>query len=208
MLHHRHFYMIRHGQSEHNANKLMAGHIDTPLTQTGRDQAAHIRDLIPILPHRPTHIIHSPLTRAKNTAEILNQDLQCPMIADKNLKELHMGNWENQSVDLYIDRFLNFENPENGETFDDFQRRITHAIATQINQLPHPAIPVIVSHGGVMRAFFKQYHKTVKRIGNCRLYEFRPQNQNTDHPFPWDIFEHYQDSTGEIISQKADDLFL
>ncbi|MBX2833542.1 MAG: histidine phosphatase family protein, partial [Micavibrio sp.] len=28
----KHFYMIRHGQSEANAAKILAGHTDSPLT--------------------------------------------------------------------------------------------------------------------------------------------------------------------------------
>ena len=68
----KHFYMIRHGQTEANAAQIMAGSIDSPLTALGRQQAKNVHDILENLEIKPKTIIHSHLSRAKETAEILN----------------------------------------------------------------------------------------------------------------------------------------
>lgn len=193
-----HFYMIRHGQSDHNAKGLMAGSIDTPLTDLGRSQAAIVRDLMPSLKNRPTHIIHSPLSRAADTAVIINETLNIPMISHDDLRELNMGSWEGQSVETYLPSFLDFKDPTGGETFNAFQNRVHYAILSNTQSLPTGSIPLIVSHGGVMRAFLKFYDLVTKRIGNCCLYEFMPIPTDA---LPWTIYEHQQD-----LSKIAGDL--
>jgi broad specificity phosphatase PhoE len=69
-------YFIRHGQSELNKRKILAGHTDTPLTVTGRQQAkaagqgAHELAI--------DCVLSSPLRRAHETAHIIAEQIAFP----------------------------------------------------------------------------------------------------------------------------------
>ena len=87
------FYMIRHGQTEANAAQRMAGWLDSPLTDLGRQQADHARKKVEALEDKPQIIVHSQLSRARETAAIINANLNLPMIEDEDYAEMHAGDW-------------------------------------------------------------------------------------------------------------------
>jgi broad specificity phosphatase PhoE len=59
--------LVRHGQTAANAQRLLLGRADPPLTDAGRRQAAALAAALP----RPTRIVSSPLQRALQTAEVI-----------------------------------------------------------------------------------------------------------------------------------------
>lgn len=61
----RHFYMIRHGETEANAAQIMAGSMDTPLTENGITQAKEAAKIVEALNIKPQAIVHSHLSRAR-----------------------------------------------------------------------------------------------------------------------------------------------
>jgi probable phosphoglycerate mutase len=74
-LHSRTLFVIRHGECEHNAARLAAGHGDTPLTTRGRAQAVRAGKTLAELasPLQPLEFIASPLHRACNTMELIRE---------------------------------------------------------------------------------------------------------------------------------------
>ncbi len=88
-------FILRHGQTEWNKEGRMQGHLDSPLTETGRQQAAQQRDLLAKteLPEGVSFWV-SPQPRARSTAEIALDGLcQAPNV-DPRLREIHMGTWD------------------------------------------------------------------------------------------------------------------
>ena len=64
-------FLCRHGQDEDNANSLLNGHRDRPLTALGREQAEQVTERIQ---SKSIDIIYtSPLQRARVTAETIAQ---------------------------------------------------------------------------------------------------------------------------------------
>lgn len=59
--------LVRHGQVAANAEGLLLGRSDPPLTITGHRQACALATQLP----RPTRIVSSPLIRARQTAAVL-----------------------------------------------------------------------------------------------------------------------------------------
>lgn len=57
-------YLVRHGQNEDNANGVLNGHRDLPLTDLGRTQAMESARLILNLDLRFDVVYSSPLSRA------------------------------------------------------------------------------------------------------------------------------------------------
>lgn len=184
------FYMIRHGQTEHNAARLMAGSIDSPLTQHGRGQAKSVQDVIMKLQDKPEVIVHSHLSRARDTASIINEVLNVPMHEDPDIAEHFCGDWEGVPYEQCDSLLTGWETPPNGECFDDFCARIKRS---KINALSnHSALPLIVCHGGVFRGFGRLYGLNTPGVfKNCHLYEFEPSDE-TPH-FPWKVWSYGMD---------------
>ncbi len=89
-------YLVRHGETQWNAERRIQGQSDSPLTAHGERQAgrwASARTL------GITHIITSDLGRTRRTAEIIAEACGCSVIADARLRELDMGVLEKRHID-------------------------------------------------------------------------------------------------------------
>ncbi len=179
------FYIIRHGQSVANAQSIFAGHLDSPLTDLGRAQAAIARDIIRDLDIKPTRLVSSTLSRAYETASIINEVLGLTHETRDDLKEMFVGDWESAPFEPYRERFFAGENPPKGETHDDFTKRAGQAVG-DILKGPAP-IPLIVCHGGIIFKLGKLYGHTLGHVDNAILYRFDPQTETS--AFPWTITE-------------------
>ena len=193
----KHFYMIRHGETTANKARKMAGSLDSPLTDFGREQAAHVQNIVADLEIKPKAIVHSNLSRARDTASIINQALNVPMHEEADLAELHAGDWEGVPYDECQDLLTGWPDPPNGETFSEFCARIKNGKTKALNQHDTPVL--IVSHGGVFRAFGGIYGlKTPGIFRNCHLYEFQPDPSNDI--FPWKVWSYDYESTVERVA--------
>ena len=64
-------FLARHGQNEDNANGILNGHRDLPLTEIGIAQAHEVADKIKEAGLSFDVVLSSPLSRALKTAEII-----------------------------------------------------------------------------------------------------------------------------------------
>lgn len=192
----KHFYMIRHGQTEANLNRIMAGSLDSPLTALGRQQADEARIIIEQLEVKPTRIIHSNLSRARDTAHIINTNLGLPMDEDPDIAEIHVGELEGAPWEAcqFFDEFID---PPSGETFPQFFQRIQRAKKRALENNPGPVL--IVCHGGVFRALWKMYGHNMAGVRNCHLHEFMPLPERKTFPF----LSHVYDYDGKLVRSEA-----
>lgn len=97
-------YLLRHGQTEFNAERRIQGRCDSPLTALGRAQARGFGELLAdqLGPDNHIPIISSPLGRAVETAGIVREHsgLQSPLQTDARLQEIGCGSWEKRSRDM------------------------------------------------------------------------------------------------------------
>lgn len=106
---HSHFILIRHGESQGNAQGIIQGQVDMPLNQTGRLQARSaaltLAESIQGLPGtKPALLIHSTLSRARETADIISTVLDELKIGHQRraadlLQEVHTGIFSGRRVD-------------------------------------------------------------------------------------------------------------
>lgn len=83
--------LLRHGQSEWNADGRWQGQADPALTDLGRLQAAHASRSLGVV----DVIAASDLQRAAETAAIIAGELGVgPVVLDPDLRERHAGEWE------------------------------------------------------------------------------------------------------------------
>lgn len=197
MIPQKHFYMIRHGETEANLNQIMAGSLDSPLTDMGRHQAEQARILVEQLVDKPLKIIHSPLSRALDTAAIINKNLQLPMLADPDLAEIHVGELEGATYEECLDMWDNWTDPPGGETHNEFFDRVRRAKNRALSQ-PGPVL--LVCHGGVFRALWKMHGINMAGVRNAHLHEFHPLPEKKK--FPWQV--HVYDYAEDIIRSPAD----
>jgi len=87
-------YFVRHGQTNHNVNKLLAGRCDIPLNEKGIEQANEIT--IKTKNIKLDIIFCSPLIRAKQTCDIINKEHNAEVIVRDELIERDFGIYESK----------------------------------------------------------------------------------------------------------------
>lgn len=85
-------YLVRHGETEANAAGLLLGHLESPLTDKGRSQAAALRPLL----GSPVRLVSSPLGRARASAEALG--LGIPVEVDDRWIEIEYGEYDGRAL--------------------------------------------------------------------------------------------------------------
>ncbi len=89
-------YLVRHGQSEGNLRELWYGSSDLPLTELGRHQARQAGEKLREVDLPVCYV--SPLSRARDTAQLVLEGRAVPMVIEPDLREQHMGQFEPLSV--------------------------------------------------------------------------------------------------------------
>ncbi len=200
----KHFYMMRHGQTEANASEIMAGSTDSPLTEFGREQAQTAQKVIQKIAPLPVKIFHSHLSRARDTAAIINEVLNAPMIEDPDLAEICAGDMEGRPWSECTGIFDGWVQTPGGEHPDDFFIRVKRAKKRALNETPDGS-PLIVCHGGVMRGFGAIYGADAPALfRNAHLYEFTP---STDKNFPWQVFDYEICSKDNIVKKNISHMY-
>lgn len=91
--------LVRHGQTAHNHEGRLQGHADTPLDDTGHEQARRLAAHLLGLGIRAPTLHSSDLRRAHATAEALHRELGGTLHTFTDLREIFMGDWEGQRLD-------------------------------------------------------------------------------------------------------------
>jgi broad specificity phosphatase PhoE len=171
---------LRHGESVANREGIVQGHLDSPLSDLGREQAEVLASAWAVEPLRPNLIIASPLMRASETASILSTRLGVPIELDPQWKERHLG----QAQGIRVLDFLGASRRrparppfaaayEDGEGTWDLYLRAAAAVRSVIRRPPGRYL--IVSHGGILNAAFRAIlglapapgHAPRFDLGNC-----------------------------------------
>lgn len=134
------FYFLRHGETAGNAAKTFQP-IDEPLNARGHEQA---RAAAAVLRHVEfTHIVASDQARAWLTAGKVAAAARRVVHAEPLLRERFFGDLIG-TPNLGIDWAAH---PPGGETLDEF---IERAVAGLMGAASGGAVPLVVSHGGVL----------------------------------------------------------
>lgn len=137
------FCLIRHGETTANADAIIAGVTDVPLTALGRDQA---RALSEISWSEEIAVYASPLSRAQQTAQLA---FPCRRIQlHSGLHERDWGVFEGRPLD---DQPPREDTPDQGESWNDMLMRV-HTSITEICATSEASLPVLVCHSGIIRA--------------------------------------------------------
>ncbi|MFN2273479.1 MAG: histidine phosphatase family protein [Anaerolineales bacterium] len=154
------FTFLRHGLSVGNKNDIVQGQMDFPLSEEGIHQARQLASHWFARKVTFDLIISSPLTRARRTAEILQQSLSCPIEFDDRWKERLSGIAQGISYEqidqLFGDRpFPSSHDPifDQGESEWDLFMRAAASVQDLVRR-PQGSY-LIVAHGAVLSAAFR-----------------------------------------------------
>jgi len=145
--------LVRHGETDWNAQKRLQGQTDIPLNDAGRDQARVAARELERLAHDGGAwdlLVSSPLGRAMETAAIIGARLGLEAIAPvHDLQERHFGEGEGQVVEgmdpVEVQRLLDTAEPDDAVT-----ARALEALR-DIVAAHRGADIVVVAHGTLIR---------------------------------------------------------
>ena len=148
MLTPRAFWFLRHGETDWNARNLSQGNIDIPLNEVGRAQAVTASRLLSRRGIRT--IVSSPLSRARDTADVAAAAIGRDVSLDEELREVSFGEQEGQPMgDWYDDWIAGTFLPPGAEPFADLKARAVRALNRALD-LESPVL--VVAHGALFRA--------------------------------------------------------
>ncbi|MFA5863059.1 MAG: histidine phosphatase family protein [Phycisphaerae bacterium] len=156
-------FAVRHGETEWNLVGKQQGHLDSPLTESGFQQA---RALAEGLAGRGIEVLYSSdLGRAMQTAHIIGERLGLPVNADERLRERHLGIMQGMTKlefrEKYPQEWMAFDSGDpdyelpGGESAKHRYERCV-ACGVKLASRHSGQHVLIVAHGGVLNSFF--YH--------------------------------------------------
>lgn len=172
--------MLRHGQSEWNAQGRWQGQADIELTDLGVDQARAAAQKLGMF----DAIVSSDLMRARTTATIIANSLGAGLMApDIRLRETHVGEWQGLTHDQ-IERdwpgyLKSHQRPPDFESDESIVARVTDSLVEIATQFAGGEV-LVVTHAGVIRVMRRSHKVIDSRIANLGGCQFivRPDSAN------------------------------
>lgn len=175
-------FLVRHGETEWNVQRRIQGHSDSPLTQSGIDQAGQVAARLKN--EGITHIIASDLGRTQQTAQLIADACGCDVISDPRLRELNMGILEKRQIHTlnaeeegWRQSLLNGAKEgriPQGESLTELESRMRAALEST-RDLPEGSRALLVSHGIALGCLIGSvmglapYAERRLRLRNCSL---------------------------------------
>lgn len=200
------FIFLRHGESIGNAEKRHQGQADFPLTEEGVRQVAQLASAWKAEGLKIGHAFASPLARAKQTAEILSQELGFEISYDEIWKERDNGKLAGLLHEKALEvipppPFIHLYEPiaDTGESQWELYLRAGSALNSLMSN--PPGLYLVVSHGGLLNMLmhalagivpqpnFQGPNFHFSNTGYTRA-RYEPENGN------WVILEH--NNTGHL----------
>ena len=150
-------WLVRHGVTNHNKNRVWQGQRDVPLAPEGLEQARRLAVRLERLGLTWTALYTSDLSRASRTARVLGERLGLTPRPDKRLREVCVGELSGLSRPQVLERYGEYvtssrRDPWNtrfpgGETLSELSERVWSFLRGLGD-----GRYLVVSHGGAIRA--------------------------------------------------------
>jgi broad specificity phosphatase PhoE len=156
-------YIVRHGETEWNAQGLLQGHTDIPLNEKGHHQATLLGDLLSSISFAA--VFSSDLSRARQTAEQIVRTSPLPVVESPALRERSAGKLDGVNLTQLRELTRPFFESPHAHIKDIYFNTPWHpelessaSVFERVTQFLYSHVPVyhthtllVVSHGGVMR---------------------------------------------------------
>jgi broad specificity phosphatase PhoE len=170
--------LLRHGQTDWNIDLRLQGSSDIPLNDTGRAQALTAANAIAV--GSWDVVLSSPLSRARDTAEIVAKELGMSVVILPELIERSFGVAEGLDHAAWRTLYESGQEIQGLESLDDLRSR-THKLLEHIASEYSGQRVLAVSHGAFIRKVLTIVsHGELPREGellnNASLNQFSHQN--------------------------------
>jgi broad specificity phosphatase PhoE len=151
--------LTRHGETAWNRTRRLQGRLDISLSEEGIEEARNLSAALSSVPI--SEIYCSPLSRSRETAEILGSPHGLTPKVKDAFMEADYGSWEGKSseylrkifphdFDKWIKQPTDVQIP-NAENLECVQKRVVEGFMEVLNE-SNANVIAIVGHGGVNRA--------------------------------------------------------
>lgn len=179
--------LVRHGETDWNAQHRWQGHSDTELNDAGREQARRLAEGL----EQVDALYSSDLARARETAEILAGTIGLEVRFDRRLRERGFGAWEGMTTEEIESSFPDEQRrwragigagARDAEPFERFAARVGSFIE-EVGRRHVGEEVLVVAHGGTIRVVhalaagldYVRDHRSIPAVANCSSsrYAFR-----------------------------------
>ena len=165
--------LVRHGETDWNADGRLQGQTDRPLSDYGRRQAQQLAS--ELADERFEAIYASDLSRARVTAEIVGERLGLEVALDPDLREKDWGTWEGLTA-AERDR-IEFV----GESTEAHQERMLRALRRISDRHTGDGRVLVVTHGGsIRRVQVAALGMALPVVENCGTWLCASPRQSSD----------------------------
>ena len=201
----RQLILVRHGETDWNAEGRIQGMLDVPLNALGLRQAelaaAELARTIDV-----AELVSSDLVRTRETAKPINEATGFEPRFDARIRERHFGVWQGMTYEEWrikdaegIARYNAGDpdyGPEGGETASQFLARCVSAVSDLVTASKEKTL-ILVTHGGVVSSMVRhaeglnpQSARTWS-VPNASISEWRVEYANDEPVF-------YVDRIGDV----------
>jgi broad specificity phosphatase PhoE len=176
--------LVRHGETDWNAQQRWQGQSDTQLNDVGREQARRLAAELDVA----DVVYSSDLARARETAEILAERLGHDVVLDRRLRERGFGAWEGLTMREIEERFAAAvgrwrsgvgAGADDAEPFDAFAERVRSFLDEVVERHPREQV-LVVAHGGTIRVIsalasgldYVRDHRSIPAVANCQIAKY------------------------------------
>lgn len=160
--------LIRHGETDWNAQRRMQGRTDIPLNARGREQAALVAQRLE--GSQWDGIVSSPLVRVMDVSRAIARALPFPenrIIQRPDLVERGFGEAEGMTLAERTEKF-GLDGPIPGiESYEELDARVMNALWEIEEQFRHRRA-LVVAHGGVITGALEQL--TEGELGHGKVF--------------------------------------
>lgn len=167
-----HLGLFRHGQTDWNINFLLQGVTDIPMNQTGIEQVKLAAKAIKA--EDWDVVLTSPLSRARQTAEIIASQNGFPeIIVEELLIERSFGEAEGLSHEQWRAKYSNLDHIPGGESRSQLADRSKRLLENISQELAGKRV-LAISHGALIRTLISiassnKLPRDGERLGNASL---------------------------------------
>ncbi len=158
--------LVRHGETDWNVAGRLQGRTDIPLNKNGILQSQQCGEYVQASDW--DIIITSPLKRAKQTAEIMNEKVKVPLVEMDEFVERGFGDAEGMTKLECTEKFPDKIYPNQEET-EAFHNRVMSGME-KINEHYKDKKVLLVAHGAVINAILAILSKGEIGSGKTRLF--------------------------------------
>jgi uncharacterized phosphatase len=158
-------YLVRHGETDWNAEKRMQGQTDIPLNQKGIAQAEVCGASLVASDYDV--VLSSGLQRAKKTAEIINGYLNLPFDVMDDFAERFFGDGEGLTIEERAKLYPDFNYP-NQEELAVFAKRIMTGLQKVHEKYAGKRV-LLVAHGQVIYRILRIVSKDQVDFGKRKI---------------------------------------